>query len=60
MFKSVKRITVWEGLESLKYTLYDEEKDRLISFEEYDATSGGAKRSALDDATSGGATPSSH
>ena len=37
MFKSVKRITVWEGLESLKYTLYDEEKDRLISFEEYDA-----------------------
>jgi omega-6 fatty acid desaturase (delta-12 desaturase) len=34
MFKSVKRITIWEGLESLKYTLYDEEKDRLISFEE--------------------------
>ena len=36
MFQSVKRITFWEGLESLKYTLYDEEEDRLISFSEYE------------------------
>lgn len=37
MFDSVKRITFWEGLEALKYTLYDEEKDSLISFDEYEA-----------------------
>ena len=36
MFASVKRITFWEALESLKYTLYDEEEDRLISFTEYE------------------------
>jgi omega-6 fatty acid desaturase (delta-12 desaturase) len=38
MFDDVKRITFWEGLESLKYTLYDEEQDRLISFDEYETT----------------------
>ena len=36
MFASVKHITFWEALESLKYTLYDEEEDRLISFTEYE------------------------
>jgi omega-6 fatty acid desaturase (delta-12 desaturase) len=34
MFEHVKRITLCEGFEALKYTLYDEKNDRLVSFDQ--------------------------
>jgi omega-6 fatty acid desaturase (delta-12 desaturase) len=37
MFDCVRRMTFSDGLESMKYVLYDEELDRLVTFAEVDA-----------------------